>query len=94
MDALSDELLTSVRVLGAQLVEGLAGLPGVVETRGLGLLVGAELDRPAADVVSACLERGLLVTSAGGNVLRLTPPLMVGAGEVEQALAILGGALL
>ena len=93
MDALSDELLTSVRVLGAQLVEGLAGLPGVVETRGLGLLVGAELDRPAADVVSACLERGLLVTSAGGNVLRLTPPLMVGADEVEQALATLREAL-
>jgi acetylornithine aminotransferase/acetylornithine/N-succinyldiaminopimelate aminotransferase len=93
LDALSDELLTSVRVLGAQLVEGLAGLPGVVETRGLGLLVGAELDRPAADVVSACLERGLLVTSAGGNVLRLTPPLMVGADEVEQALATLREAL-
>ncbi len=93
LDALTDELLTGVRVLGTRLAERLAGLPGVLETRGLGLLVGAELDRPAAEVVAACLERGLLVSSAGERVLRLTPPLTVGADEVDQALIILAEAL-
>jgi acetylornithine/N-succinyldiaminopimelate aminotransferase len=93
LDALTDELLTGVRALGTQLAEGLAGLPGALETRGLGLLVGAELDRPAAEVVAACLERGLLVSSAGERVLRLTPPLTVGADEVEQALIILAEVL-
>ncbi len=92
-DAVTDELLAHVRAVGAQLSEGLADLPAVRETRGLGLLLGAELDRPDADVVTACLRRGLLVSSAGERVLRLTPPLTVGTHEAEQALAILSDAL-
>ncbi len=93
LDALTDELLADVRARGARLADGLAGLPSVLETRGRGLLVGAELDRPATEIVAACLERGLLVTSAGERVLRLTPPLTVTADEVEQALAIVAEAL-
>lgn len=93
LDTLTDEVLAGVRVLGRQLTEGLVRLPAVREARGLGLLIGVELDRPAAEVVAACLERGLLVSSAGRRVLRLTPPLTVEAGEVEQALEILAGAL-
>ena len=57
------------------------------------LRVGAELDRPAGDVVAACRERGLLVLSAGPQVLRLTPPLMVTAADVDRALATLADAL-
>ena len=60
-----------------------------MEVRGRGLLLGAELDRPVGPVVDAARERGLLVLSAGPNVLRLTPPLVVSADEVEQALGIL-----
>jgi predicted acetylornithine/succinylornithine family transaminase len=91
--ALTDELLAGVRSHGSALRAGLEALPGVTEVRGRGLLLGAELDRPAAEAVEACLERGLLVTSAGDRVLRLTPPLVVGQSEVEQALALLGDAL-
>jgi acetylornithine aminotransferase/acetylornithine/N-succinyldiaminopimelate aminotransferase len=61
----------------------------VSEVRGVGLLVGAELDLPAADVIAACRERGLIVGSAGAHVLRLTPPLTIGAAEVDQALGTL-----
>lgn len=93
LDALTDELLADVRARGTRLAEGLADLPAVLETRGLGLLVGAELDRPAGEVVASCLERGLLVSSAGERVLRLTPPLTVSPDEVEQALAIVAEAL-
>jgi acetylornithine aminotransferase len=57
------------------------------------LLLGAELERPVGPVVDACRDRGLLVLSAGPDVLRLTPPLVVGADEVERALEILAGVL-
>jgi acetylornithine/succinyldiaminopimelate/putrescine aminotransferase len=68
-------------------------LPGVLEVRGRGLLLGAELDRPAAAVVDACRERGLLVLSAGESTLRLAPPLVVAAEDVAAAGAMIGEAL-
>jgi acetylornithine/N-succinyldiaminopimelate aminotransferase len=92
-DALDDELLAQVRETGAALSHGLAELPGVLEVRGLGLLLGVELDRPAAEVVDACRSHGLLVGSAGERVLRLTPPLTIGQADVELALTLLAEAL-
>jgi acetylornithine aminotransferase len=91
--ALDDELLTGVRERGRQLADGLGGLPGVLEVRGRGLLLGATLDRPVAPVVDSCRERGLIALSAGPDVLRLTPPLVVGVAEVDEALAVLAGVL-
>jgi predicted acetylornithine/succinylornithine family transaminase len=88
-DELTHELLAGVREQGAFLAAALAALPGVTEVRGRGLLLGAELDRPADDVVRACIDRGLLVITAGPNVLRLTPPLTVTRSELEHGLAIL-----
>jgi predicted acetylornithine/succinylornithine family transaminase len=92
-DAIDDELLEHVTETGSRLAEGLAGISGVAEVRGRGLLLGAELDRPAADVAATCLELGLLVTTAGERTLRLTPPLVVGEAEIEQALDVLAAAL-
>jgi acetylornithine aminotransferase len=40
-------------------------------------------------VIDACRERGVLVISAGGNVLRLAPPLVISAEEIDQGLAVL-----
>jgi acetylornithine/N-succinyldiaminopimelate aminotransferase len=88
-DTVDEQLLADVQANGARLVLGLEGLPGVTAARGRGLLVGAELDRPAAPIVSACLGEGLLVSAAGENVLRLTPPLIVGPDDITQALSIL-----
>jgi acetylornithine/N-succinyldiaminopimelate aminotransferase len=88
-DEVTTELLTDVRDRGEQLAAGLASLPGIVETRGLGLLLAAELDRPAAGVVAACLDHGLLVLTAGERTLRLTPPLTITADLVDQALSTL-----
>jgi acetylornithine/N-succinyldiaminopimelate aminotransferase len=93
-DAIDDELLANVRERSAQLASGLAALPAVGEVRGAGLLLGAELDRPAGAVVDACREAGLIVLSAGDRVLRLTPPLVVTGDDVELALERLAGALL
>jgi acetylornithine/N-succinyldiaminopimelate aminotransferase len=93
LDAIDEELLASVRELGDFLRAELAGLAGVVEVRGRGLLLGAELEQPAAEVAARALERTLLVTTAGPRVLRLTPPLTVSRPLAEQALAILQEAL-
>ena len=86
VEAIDDEFLAHVRERGAQLAAGLEALPAVRSVRGRGLLVGAELDRQAGPVVDACRDEGLLVLSAGPDVLRLTPPLVVNADEVTQAL--------
>ena len=91
--AVDDDLLANVRARGEELRAGLEGLPGVLEARGRGLLLGALLDRPAGGVVDACRERGLLVLSAGPDVLRLTPPLTVGRAEVGEALGVLSEVL-
>jgi acetylornithine/N-succinyldiaminopimelate aminotransferase len=86
VEAIDDELLAGVLERGAELAGGLRALPAVRAVRGRGLLVGAELDRPVGPVVDACRDQGLLVLSAGPSVLRLTPPLVVSADEVGQAL--------
>jgi acetylornithine aminotransferase/acetylornithine/N-succinyldiaminopimelate aminotransferase len=86
---IDDELLEHVREHGARLAELLAGLPGVIAVRGRGLLLAAELEREAGEVVDACLERGLLVGTAGDQALRITPPLTIEAHELDRAVAIL-----
>jgi len=88
-DELTDDLLAGVTATGLALTAGLRELPGVREVRGAGLLLGAELGRPASEVVAQCAGRGLLVGTAGESVLRLTPPLVVTAAEVDQALGTL-----
>jgi acetylornithine/succinyldiaminopimelate/putrescine aminotransferase len=84
---LTDVLFASVRDLGAKLLA--ADLPHVVEARGRGLLVGYELDIEAQPVVDAALEHGLVTLTAGKNVLRLAPPLIVTEQHVDDALGIL-----
>jgi acetylornithine aminotransferase len=93
VNAIDDELLENVREQGASLAAGLSSLPGVVGVRGRGLLLGAVVDRPASDVVTACRERGVLVLTAGDDVVRLTPPLTIGTEDVEEALTALAAAL-
>ncbi len=82
VEAVDEELLANVRDRSAQLAEALP-------VRGTGLLLGLETARPAAVVVGDCFDAGLLVTAAGENVLRLTPPLTVSPDEVAQAVSIL-----
>jgi predicted acetylornithine/succinylornithine family transaminase len=93
VDAIDEELLANVRDRSAELVATLTGLAGVLEVRGRGLLLGAVLDRPAAAVVDACRERGLLVLTAGESVLRLAPPLVATREHVHEAGEILQAAL-
>jgi len=89
MDAIDEELLANVSAMSERLTAGLRELPGVSEVRGAGLLIGAEIEGSAAEVAAAALEHRLLVTTCGPGSIRLTPPLTVSAGLVDQALATL-----
>jgi predicted acetylornithine/succinylornithine family transaminase len=82
-DALTPALLEEVRAKESLVRER---FPYV---RGRGLLLGFDVDVPAADVVAACLERGVLVGSAGERTLRLTPPLTISPAQLEHGLSIL-----
>ena len=88
-DAVSDDLLAEVRANGERLRAGLAGLPHVLDVRGPGLLIGAELDVAAQPFVDAALDAGLVCLTSGANVLRLAPPLVVDAADIDRALEIL-----
>jgi acetylornithine/N-succinyldiaminopimelate aminotransferase len=89
LDTIDAELLADVERKGARLAAALERLPGVVEVRGAGLLLGVEIDRAASAAVAACLERRLLVGAAGERTLRLTPPLTIADDELDHALRIL-----
>ena len=97
LDVLDDPaLLARVRELGTLLAESLRALPGVVAVRGRGLMVAADVDRSAPDVVARALhEQRLVINATGPQTLRFLPPLVVDRGHVEDALArlapLLGG---
>ena len=93
VETIDEPLLLSVRAHGARLAAGLAALPGVVEVRGRGLMLGAELDRPAGPIVADCRDAGLLVGTAGDTVLRLTPPLTITGEELDLGLSLLAEVL-
>jgi acetylornithine/N-succinyldiaminopimelate aminotransferase len=82
-DAIDEELLAGVRRKERLVRESLTGV------RGLGLLLAVETGRPAADVVSDCLERGVLVGTAGETAIRLTPPLTIGEDELAHGLEVI-----
>ena len=93
VEATDEELLANVVARGDQLASGLAGVAGVREVRGRGLLLAGVLDGDAPAVVDACRERGLLVLTAGSDVLRLLPPLVITEAEADEALSIIGAVL-
>jgi predicted acetylornithine/succinylornithine family transaminase len=75
--------------LEARLARLAARAPRVRAVRGRGLMWGLELAEAAAPFVTAARERGLLVTTAGPQVVRLTPPLVITADELERGVGIL-----
>ncbi|OBR63525.1 acetylornithine aminotransferase [Paenibacillus oryzae] len=72
-----------------RLREALSGVPFVQDVRGLGLLVGIQCAGPVSSVLAEAQAKGLLVLSAGPNVVRLLPNLLVTKDEIEEAVAIL-----
>jgi acetylornithine/N-succinyldiaminopimelate aminotransferase len=68
----------------ARLRQDLAAHPGVLAIRGLGLMIGIELDRPCGALVSQALAAGLLINVTAEKVIRLLPPLVMTDSEADQ----------
>lgn len=94
---LEEDLPARAARIGARTLDRLralqARLPLIKAVRGRGLLIGIELAADAKGIVAKCRERGLLILTAGDNVLRLVPPLILGEAEADEGLAILEGVL-
>ena len=86
-------LLENAARVGAILKSGLerelAGVAGVVEVRGQGLMLGIELDRPCAALLARSAEAGLMISVTADRVVRLLPALILKPDEAEQIVAIL-----
>ena len=97
LEELTSSLLDHVKAIGPQIEAALRDVASrhdaVVEVRGAGVIWGIELDRPAAPVVEAALERGLLINRTADTVLRLLPPYIVERADVDQMSATLDAAL-
>ena len=96
---LNDGWLDHCRNMGTYFVARLEELKKrhacIKEVRGLGLIIGVELDRPGAPVLEGCVQRGFLINCAQEKVLRFVPPLVVTKKEIDRLIdaldSVLGG---
>jgi acetylornithine/N-succinyldiaminopimelate aminotransferase len=96
LDAIEEEkLLDNARVRGeairAGLRQALDGVHGVVDIRGEGMMIGIELDRPCGELVAVARDAGVLINVTADTVIRLVPPLVYGAAEVDALVAAVSG---
>ena len=88
-----ENILENVKNVGAYLEEKLDELANenenIVLRRGKGLMQGLVLKTPVGDTINKAIEKGLLVISAAGNVLRLLPPLIITKENVDEMINIL-----
>ena len=86
-----DGLLANAAHIGGLLKAGFerefAGLAGVKEIRGAGLMIGIELDRPCGDLLRMACEAGLLISVTAERVIRLLPSLIISADEAAELIA-------
>jgi acetylornithine/N-succinyldiaminopimelate aminotransferase len=76
-------------LLKSSLQKELAGLGGVKEIRGAGLMLGIELDKPCGVLLARAATAGLMISITADSVIRLVPPLILTAEEAQQIVAIL-----
>ena len=92
-----ENILENVRTRSAYLQEKLQSFVGkypcVKGVRGLGLMIGLLLDRPAGSVLASLRAKGMIALSAGETVLRLVPPLTVTQEDCEKAIELIDQAL-
>jgi predicted acetylornithine/succinylornithine family transaminase len=92
-----DELLPQIRRVGeyfrAELRKLAVKHPRIMEVRGAGLMIGAQLDGPGKQIVNDCMDRGLLINCTHDTVLRFLPPYIITEKEVDEAIGILGQVL-
>jgi predicted acetylornithine/succinylornithine family transaminase len=97
LKALTPAALERIAALGRTFLKEMSSwtkeIPAVKGARGMGLMLGLQLDRPGAPVVAACREAGLIVNCTAETVVRLLPPFCLTDAEVSDGLSILKTAL-
>lgn len=88
LSRIDDKLLAEVREKGEYFKEKLAAIKGVKNVSGMGLMIGLETEKPAAEIAKKCIDKGLLVLTAHSKV-RLLPPLSISKDEMDFAVRIL-----
>lgn len=88
LSRIDDALLAEVREKGAYLMDVLRNAPGVESVSGMGLMIGIQTAKPAADVVRSCLSKGVLCLTAKTKV-RLLPALNIPWNVLKEAAEIL-----
>ena len=88
LSRIDDELLAGVRERSEYIFASLDGAAGVESVTGLGLMIGVKTARPASEVISECMERGVLVIKAKDKV-RMLPALNIPMEELKTAINIL-----
>ena len=88
MSRIDDKLMAEVAEKSAYIKAELEGAKGVKSVSGMGLMLGIETERSAADIIKEAMERGVLVLSAKTKV-RLLPPLNIKTEDLKKAIAIL-----
>ncbi len=88
----AENLLPSINHMNQIMLDGfkqqLADVEGVVDIRGKGLMIGIELDRDCPELVQKALEKHLLINVAGGNRIRLLPPVIINEAQAQQIIDI------
>jgi len=93
-ELLERNLAQNAKDMGAYFMEQLNTLPDVKEVRGLGLLVGVELNEvDAVQVKVKAMEEKLLVTATSNRIIRMVPPLIITKEDCDRAVAILRSAI-
>lgn len=85
---LDDDFLAEVREKSSYIFNRLSHVPGIKSVSGLGLMIGLETEKPAAEVVAACREKGVLVITAKQKV-RLLPALNIPMEQLKKAIDII-----
>ena len=65
----------------------------ITEVRGVGLLLGIELTIPVKEIITDCIDQGLLLINAGENIIRFVPPLIINEKDIEQCIKVLDNSL-
>jgi acetylornithine/N-succinyldiaminopimelate aminotransferase len=91
IDTMKEEgLLANAARVGEAMLDGLhetlAGVPGVAEVRGMGLMIGVELDRPCGELVKRALDAGLVINVTADNVVRILPALVMSETEGRDVI--------
>jgi len=83
----AEDLVSNANKLGKYILDGfnerLSSVDGVREVRGLGLMIGIELEEDCAELVKLALEQNLLINVTAGNVVRLLPPLIIDQQQAD-----------